>query len=649
MSDPSFADTNPGSRPTGRRTTGNRTSSKAGQPASDASTVIPPHQTTSQIHDELLAEVQDELRRRGTSVVKPKAAPDDVAGFAAGGILACLALLAGTGVAMALGYSPSADDANASVVWFTATGVGAFVRNAHWHGANLLVLLCMAYVALLLWRGLHRRPGHGRFWRGAALLGLAVGFSLTGQLLPYDQLAVHGTAIRLGYLAEAPLVGEALRGALQGGDSIGSASLSRFFAMHVIVLPALCALLLRWLWRDSRVQARQPVHYGVAAAVVLLVCGVALVWHAPLGLQGDLSQPYPAARPEWFALSLYGVLKLLPPGIMQALALFVPPLLAVIAVGALPWLDSTASMPWRRMRLVRLAVIVGAVLFTGLSVLPVIEDFSGKRGWFAADNVPDLMAQMGTRNDALLHSGEAAPAHAHVLARDLELLHRRLIGVYPEKIDAEGKTRWDEFARKGEAASIELRLAADSIGQAAARAKLRDACFGCHKLHEKGDIPLDPPARFSAPVAAKGPFFDPVHLAEVTATAPSSKTTKRVMDFGRFGLEGILVHAGVIEGETKHSPERNWRNLEASVDLIAGVYEANAGSYDPDKGQQQWTEWVAALKKAVSELGQAKSPEEVADRAKAVGKACETCHDAAMDLDEPIEWTYAGMLGGSKK
>lgn len=644
MSDPSFADTNPGGRPTGRRTTG-----KAGQPASNASTVIPPHQTTSQIHDELLAEVQNELRRRGTGPVQPKPKADDVAAFAAGAILACIALLAGTGVAMALGYTPSAEDANASIVWFTGTGIGAFVRNVHWHGANLLVLLCAAYLALMLWRGLHRRPGQGRFWRGAALLGLAVGFSLSGQLLPHDQLAVHGTAIRLGYLAEIPLVGEHLRQALQGGDSIGSATLSRFFTIHVILLPALCVMLLRWLWRDSSVQARHSIHYGVAAAVMLLVGGAAVVWHAPLGMQGDLSQPYAAARPEWFALSLYAVMKLVPSGIVQTLTLLLPPLLGLVVIGTLPYLDSTQSMPWRRQRPIRLAVIMSAVLFTGLSVLPVIEDYSGKRGWFERGDIPNLMAQMGTRNDALLHSTEAAPADAHVLSRDLELLHQKLVGLYPAKIDANGMAKWDELAIKGAAAARELRLAPDAIAQAVARTKLREACIGCHKLHEKDDVPVDPAARFAAPVAVRGPFFNARHMAEVAPTPPAGKSTKRVMDYGRFGLEGILIHADVMLGETKLSAERNWRNLEASVDLIGGLYDANSGSYDPDKGAQQWKEWTAALKLAVAELGKAETPEDVARLAKAVGKACETCHDAAQDLDEPIEWTFAGMLGGSKK
>jgi quinol-cytochrome oxidoreductase complex cytochrome b subunit len=195
--------------------------------------------STSEIENELLAEVRAELSKR-TPVVEATL-PDTVASLCLSGLLLLLGLLAGTGVAMALSYSPSADDATASVAWYELSGLGAFTRALHWHASNLVVGLALATLGYMAWSGLYRWRDAGRWWRLSGLLLLLVAAGFTGQLLPYDQNALHGTLIRLGYVADTPVLGPMLAGLLGAGGDVGTAALSRFQVLHVLVIPALAA------------------------------------------------------------------------------------------------------------------------------------------------------------------------------------------------------------------------------------------------------------------------------------------------------------------------------------------------------------------------------------------------------------------------
>ena len=113
-------------------------------------------------------------------------------------------------------------------------------------------------------------------------------------------------------------------------------------------------------------------------------------------------------------------------------------------------------------------------------------------------------------------------------------------------------------------------------------------------------------------------------------------------------IKDILIEAGALTDN--RDPEQEHRTREqALVDLISltglveDYYEKNAGSfYDEAK----WKKWVENLHLTAVELAKAKDPADVGKKAAAVGKACETCHSGADDLDEPIEWTFRSMLAG---
>ncbi len=607
-------------------------------------------ESSSQIEGELLAEVQQEMTRR-TSVnlkAKKKREPtesDDLpAALCAMAILATLALLAGTGVMMALAYAPAADDAHASTAWMEMTTWGELARAMHWHAANLAILLSAAYIGYLLWRGLYRRGESGRWWRAGMVLGLCVAAGFTGQLLPYDQNALHGTLIRVSYIESVPVVGPALADWLTGGGELGTSALTRFFGLHVLVVPAAMLILLRWFWRDTRSQRLAAAQLAVPAVVVAVVVLAALVFKAPLGLAGTLAEPYPDARPEWYALPLYALLKVLPAGVMQLAALVGPPLIGGAVVVALPMIETATKDPPKLLWPMRIGLIVGAVFALVFAILPLIEDTSEDKGWFRTYHVSDLMLQMGSRNEALGNSAEPLARSPHNSARDMIWLYERIEGVYPEKIDDAGRQKWDAWARDGAKYARELLMAGTDAQQREARRKLREVCANCHDAHGEEDVALDPPPTMLGNAGGNGGagmFFDREQVAKLKPTPLQSRSTNRVMDQGKFRLRDILAHAGVVQADTDRGKEQALVDLRNVADTIGGMYEANAGAYFEEA---KWNQWVTELKAAIAKLESAADPAEVAKRAAEVGKTCEACHDGADDPDEPIEWRYSSLL-----
>lgn len=614
-------------------------------------------QSSSQIQNELLAEVQAELARRNTSQVARKPPPpepqtDFLSPLVASALLACLALLAGTGIGLSLGYSPGPDDAAASLDWMQRGGVGAFVRGLHWHGANLMVALCGAYLFWLVWRGLYRRPGQARWWRAGALLALVVGFSMTGQFLPYDQNALYGTSIRLGYVAEAPVVGDLLRTLVTGGGELGGAALARFFALHAIVLPALTLLLLRGLWGDSKFKGGWAPVAAVAGTVVVLTCLAALLFHAPLGLAGNASEAYPQARPEWFALPLYLLLKAVPSGVVQKAVLFGPPLIGLVVVGGLPFVEAAADKPARLLKPLRIAAIVTAVAMTGLGIVAIWEDHKAKAGWFAQDEMDRLMAQIGKRNEALSHSTHPLPANAHVAARDIRLLSPRLRGFYVKDIEENQKAQWDKWVDEMESLADQIITATSDVDRRKARGKLRQVCADCHKLHADDEIPLEP--KLNTPVAVKPPpplqpeppkavaLLDVGKLASLKPLeipARDLNSTRRMMNRAKFRLRDLLRAAGEGEGAPEGTPEQNYVDLREAVRLFGKHWDTNQGTHSD---QPQWDKFMAELTKAVDALKDAKTGDDAKAKFAAIGKACDGCHEIG-DWDEPFEWQYSDL------
>lgn len=294
-----------------------------------------------------------------------------------------------TGALLMSTYAPSAQTAWASVHYIThRTSGGWLVRGLHHFGSQAMVVLLGLHVLQVVTFGAYKRPREMNFWLGLGLMGVTLGFALTGYLLPWDQKGYWATQVATNIAGTTPVVGPSLQTLVQGGPEYGSLTLTRFYALHVALLPASLLGLLALhlvLFRkhgvtppasaDARVvdtfYPRQVWKDLLAALVVLAVLfGVTLAEHgAPLDAPADPASDYPA-RPEWYFLSLFQLLKYLP-GKLEIVGSLGIPFVAGAYLVALPLLDrseTTALGPRLKWVAPLYAGMAGVALLTWLSM-----------------------------------------------------------------------------------------------------------------------------------------------------------------------------------------------------------------------------------------------------------------------------------------
>ena len=147
-------------------------------------------------------------------------------------------MLVVTGVLLSVHYRPSAQEAYPSIQHIVSNvTLGWLIRDLHVWSASLLVLAVLAHMARVFFDGAYKPPRETNWLVGVLLLFLVVAFGASGYLLPWDQWAYWTVTEALNALSAVPLVGGAAVAVLRGDPIVSGATLSRFFAMHVIVLP----------------------------------------------------------------------------------------------------------------------------------------------------------------------------------------------------------------------------------------------------------------------------------------------------------------------------------------------------------------------------------------------------------------------------
>jgi cytochrome b6 len=299
-----------------------------------------------------------------------------------------------TGILLLLYYRPSATEAYESVQFIVSqVEFGWLIRNMHSWSANLLVGLAFAHFISVFLLKSYRKPRELTWLSGILLLFLMLGFGFSGYLLPWNELSFFATKVGTGIAGSVPLIGKFLLRLLRGGDDVTGATLSRFYAVHVAMLPALATVLVVVhlllvqrqgmsvpLKLERRVKEGQPlkemkffpnyVLRDVLAWYVVLAVLAALAAFYPweLGHKADPFAPVPAGiRPEWYFLAMFHTLKLLPSHILGIEGEHV----GVIAFGLLgaflvmvPFLDRRASRGER-------SPIFTAIAILGLAYLIV--------------------------------------------------------------------------------------------------------------------------------------------------------------------------------------------------------------------------------------------------------------------------------------
>ncbi len=159
-------------------------------------------------------------------------------------LLVLLSVLVATGGLLSLVYSPSVDEAYQSVEYIThQQPLGWFVRGLHYWSGGLFVVMLFLHVCRQLMLGGYKSPREGTWLVGVCLLAIVLFTSLLGYVLRWDQRGVHALRALLHGLESMPFLGERLVLLTQGGPEITSLTLSRMFALHVVLLPMLLMVL----------------------------------------------------------------------------------------------------------------------------------------------------------------------------------------------------------------------------------------------------------------------------------------------------------------------------------------------------------------------------------------------------------------------
>jgi len=161
------------------------------------------------------------------------------------GLLCALFIQAITGVALALYYVPAAGTAHETVAYLTKqVWSGSFIRGVHAYGSHFIVLLLFAHVIQTFVYGAFKKRREILWLSGVCLFLLMLGMAFTGYLLPWDQRSYFATMVGTNVMAEAPVVGPLLKRLLRGGEDMGTLTLSRFYTLHILVLPGLILTLI---------------------------------------------------------------------------------------------------------------------------------------------------------------------------------------------------------------------------------------------------------------------------------------------------------------------------------------------------------------------------------------------------------------------
>lgn len=284
----------------------------------------------------------------------------------------------GTGVLLLFYYRPSAEGAYESVQFLMAeVEFGWLVRSIHSWGANLMIFMALVHLFSVMLLKAYRAPREITWITGVGLLFVSMGLGFTGYLLPWNELAFFATRVGTEIPGVLPVVGPFVRDLLRGGEEVSGATLTRFYALHVSVLPALAFMLVSLhvllVQRhgmsvppgiEAEGGAKSSIRFfpnfllrdlvGWLAALAMLAAAAAF-FPAQLGEKADPFAPAPAGiRPEWYFMFMFQTLRYLPATIMGIEG----DVIGIVAFGAVglvllfvPFLDRPKSPDARPSRL----------------------------------------------------------------------------------------------------------------------------------------------------------------------------------------------------------------------------------------------------------------------------------------------------------
>ena len=319
--------------------------------------------------------------------------------------LFCFLLQVATGVGLALLYQPSSDQAFKSLEYITyKAAMGKTLRSIHYYGASGMIIMMGIHMLRVYLTAAYKYPREMNWLSGVVLMILTIGMGFTGQLLRWDDNGVWSAVVAAEQLGRIPLIGKLLARLLIGGDTIGGQTLSRFFAYHVFLIPALIFTIVGLhLWLVIRNGISEPAKAGqvvdprtyrqwyknalkmdgvsfwpyaawrdaiFSGGVILIIVAAAVLFGAPqLGKYPDPSVVNTQPKPDWYLLWIYALFALMPPEI-ESYVMFFGPVLFFFLLFSLPFLSnkrqrSPIKRPWAVVGSAAVVVIISALLVAG--------------------------------------------------------------------------------------------------------------------------------------------------------------------------------------------------------------------------------------------------------------------------------------------
>lgn len=327
-----------------------------------------------------------------------------------------------TGILLALVYSPSANEAWGSLQFLNHNvALGWYLRALHGWGSDFMVAIVLIHMVQVFLFGAFKFPRELTWIIGVLLLLMTLGMAFTGQVLRFDQDAYWGLGIGASILSRVPFIGAPLVHMMLGGPIIGGATLSRFFTLHVFVIPGLLlagAGVHIWMtllhgvsdWpmpgrivskatyeREYHALAKKGLPFvpdaawkdAVFAAAIMFSVMACAFFFGPFGPSGppDPTIIQTAPKPDFAFLWIYAVLAFLPPSIETPVMLVVP-VLIIAGMLLLPLLASEGERHWARRPVAVLTVSVIAVTLGIFTHLGTYTPWSPVMDAWTSDPVP---------------------------------------------------------------------------------------------------------------------------------------------------------------------------------------------------------------------------------------------------------------------
>jgi len=307
-----------------------------------------------------------------------------------------------SGVFLAMHYNPSPDKAYQSVDYIMNDVPGGWLlRGLHHWGASAMVIAVFLHMLTGYFTGSYKKPRELTWISGVVLLLIVLGLGFTGYLLPWDLKAYWATTVSTNIPKDLPLIGDFVSRLMLGGGSVSGSTLTRFYAVHAMLLPALLVAVLAFhiylvrvhgisgdddaadLERSNETPKPRPYRFYpehawrssiVYVVGLLALIGLSIFAHIPrepvAGTQVENYLP----RPEWYYMWLFQLLTYFP-GKWEAVGSLAIPFVLVTLLFALPFLDRARRFGWRNRPL---PLAIGVTAIVGIAYLTAMGFASAK-------------------------------------------------------------------------------------------------------------------------------------------------------------------------------------------------------------------------------------------------------------------------------